>query len=254
MPALARRLPARFDPASSAAPALEVASSRSEALRRLLGEKFPDAVLLPDRAAEPIPTGLAVFDQLLPGGGLPRGRMTVWKSPIGGATALLRSSIHSLSSRGERTCWIDGKCSLATEIAAGTILVRPATEALALTAAEILLRSGGFALIVLSGVAPDQHGMLRLSRMVHEGGGAFVALTEKSLTASLRLTSRFLLDRFRWTTGPFGDVAAVESVALEVTASAPGWSRSQVLTLPARTHDFRLSLDPGLADRRGDLG
>ena len=131
---------------------------------------------------------------------------------------------------------------------------RRATPELALRAAEILLHSGGFALIVLSGIDPDHQAMLRLSRMVHDGMGAFVALTERTLTASLRLTSRFRLDRFRWSVGPFGEVAAVDAVSVELVATAPGWSRSTTLSLAPTNHDLRLALAPGLADRRGDLG
>jgi hypothetical protein len=133
------------------------------------------------------------------------------------------------------------------------MVVRPSSSSLGLSATEILLRSGGFALIVLSGIEPDQGSMLRLSRMVHEGNGAFVAITNRTLTASIRLSSRFLVDRFRWAVGPFGEAARVDSVAIELTAAAPGWSKSLTVSLPASSFDLRLSLDPELADRRGQL-
>jgi hypothetical protein len=131
------------------------------------------------------------------------------------------------------------------------MVVRPDNLELALRAAEILLRSGGLSLVVLTGVDPDQTQMLRLSRMVHEGQGAFVALTDRTLTASLQIVSSFLPDRYRWMLGPFGEVAAIESVAVRVEARSPGWRAQTMLFLPALAHDLRLSLEPGLADRRG---
>lgn len=226
---------------------------RSHALRNLLVERFPDAVLVPDRATPPLPTGFSVFDRLLPNGGLPRGRMVTWTSLEGGATAVLRAACASLLGTGQRVAWIDGARTIGPSGFDGPLIVRPDDGALALRSAEILLRSGGFALIVMTGCDPEHQGMLRLSRMVHEGQGAFVALTARSLTATVRVSSRFLLDRFRWATGPFGDVAAVESVAIEITVKASGWSRSAFLNLPAASHELRLSVEPGLADRRGTL-
>lgn len=217
-------------------------------------ERFPDAVLLPDRATPPLPTGLEAFDRLLPNGGLPRGRLVAWTSREGGATAVLRAASQRILATGQRVAWIDGARTIGPLGCRGPLVVRPADQAVALKAAEILLRSGGFALVVLTGVEPDQQGMLRLSRMVHEGQGAFVALAERSLTATIRLSSRFLLDRFQWAMGPFGEAAAVDAVAVEIAVKAAGWSRSAVLTLPTSSHDLRLSLEPGLADRRGDLG
>jgi hypothetical protein len=180
--------------------------------------------------------------------------MVVWTSREGGATAVLRTVCRGILATGQRVAWIDGAQTIGPEGCDGPLVVRPADPAVALKAAEILLRSGGFALVVLTGTDPDQQGMLRLSRMVHEGQGAFVALTDRSLTATLRLSSRYVLDRFHWAVGPFGEVAAVDAVAVEISVKASGWSRSATLTLPASTHELRLSLEPGLADRRGSLG
>ena len=234
-------------------PPFDRSADRSAALRHLLVERFPDAVLVPDRATPPLATGVGLFDRLLPNGGLPRSRMVTWTTPLGGATAVLRAACSSLLGRGHRVAWVDGARTIGPAGLDGPLIIRPADSALALRSAEILLRSGGFALVVLTGCDPEHQGMLRLSRMVHEGEGSFVALTERNLTATVRVTSRFLLDRFRWATGPFGEVAAVESVAVEITVKASGWSRSAVVDLPAGSHELRLSVEPGLADRRGTL-
>ena len=229
-------------------------AARTSALRALLIERFPDAVSLPDRAVEPISTGIEALDRILPAGGLPRGRLVVWQRPAGGATALLRATCQSLLARGERVAWIDGSNTIGPHWTEGPIVVRPRDKELALRATEILLRSGGLSLVVLTGIDPDQTSMLRLSRMVHEGMGAFVALTERSLTASLRITSSYLPDRFCWALGPFGEVAAVERVAIRVEARTPGWFSKTTLFLPASQFELRLSLEPDLPDRRGHLG
>ena len=226
-------------------------------LRQLLVDRFPDAVLLPDRAIPALATGVAVLDGILPNGGLPRGRVVVWRSPSGeaaGTTAILRSACFGVLEQGQRVAWVDGRNTVGPQWIDGPLLIRPRDESLALTATEILLRSGGFGLVVLTGIDPDQSAMLRISRMVHEGKGAFVALTRRTLTASLRITSRFLPERFQWAMGPFGQVARLEAVTMEITATAPGWSRTATFSVGVTSHDLRLSLDPGLADRRGDLG
>ncbi len=230
-----------------------LAPTRTTALRSLLVERFPNAVLLPDRSAPPLATGFAPLDRILPNGGLPRGRMVVWQSKTGGATAILRTACLGVVHRGERVAWVDGAKTIGPSWIEGPLVVRPDHPDLALRATEILLRSGGFALVVLTGIEPDQTGMLRLSRMVHEGQGAFIALTERGLTASIRLTSRFVVDQFRWSIGPFGTVAAVDAVSVEITVKASGWSERTTFSLPAKAHDLRLSLEPGLADRRGAL-
>jgi len=223
------------------------------ALRALLRDRFPDAVPLPDRVVPPIPTGLGVLDAILPNGGLPRGRLTVWQSPEGAASALLRASATAILDRGERVAWIDGARTLGHHWDDGPLVVRPASDDLALRAAEILLRSGGFALVVLAGVDPESTAMLRLSRMAHEGGGGFLAVTRRSLTASLRITSRYLPLQHRTIPGPFGHPAQLATVAVAIESRAPGWKAATTLHLPLVSHDLRLSLEPGLADRRGAL-
>ena len=48
------------------------------ALRELIEQRFPDATPANWRAAEPVATGVGPLDRILPGGGLPRGQLTVW--------------------------------------------------------------------------------------------------------------------------------------------------------------------------------
>ena len=45
----------------------------------------------------------------------------------------------------------------------------------------------------------------------------------------------------------------LEPVSIEISVKASGWSERATFTLPAKAHDLRLSLEPGVADRRGAL-
>ncbi|MFZ5624743.1 MAG: hypothetical protein ACOY71_09990, partial [Gemmatimonadota bacterium] len=221
------------------------------ALRDLLDRRFPDATPVTRQTARPVPTGVAELDGILPQGGLPRGRVTVW-APRGGAAALLRAACHAAIAAGERAAWVDGEGTIAGAYwDDGPLLLRPAGRMPALRAVEQLLRSGGFALVVLTGLDAGPREAVRLSRAVHEGGGAFVAVTHASALASLRLASRLVPSGCRWRRNPFGEPALAEQVTLRIEAQALGWNRSTELLLPVVSHDLRLSLEPGLADRRG---
>ncbi|HLU24456.1 MAG TPA: hypothetical protein VKZ58_01935, partial [Longimicrobiales bacterium] len=92
---------------------------------------------------------------------------------------------------------------------------------------------------------------VRLSRAAREGGGAFVALSGGVPVAALRLASAFVPERFRWRRGPFGEAAELEAVVVRVKVSSMGFSSQVEFPLPVANHEYRLALDPGLADRRG---
>jgi hypothetical protein len=89
--------------------------------------------------------------------------------------------------------------------------------------------------------------------MVHEGGGAFVALALAHHTAMIRVTSRFLVNEIRSVSNPFGEIASIEQITIRVEARSPGWHADTLLELPVRPHDLRLSGTLGVADRRGDV-
>jgi len=78
------------------------------ALREALRNRFPNAEPVVYRTAGAVATGLDPLDGMLPGGGLPRGRLVVW-SPGGAATAMMRSASHAVIGRGERAAWIDAQ-------------------------------------------------------------------------------------------------------------------------------------------------
>ncbi|HEY5418455.1 MAG TPA: hypothetical protein VIK41_26645 [Gemmatimonadaceae bacterium] len=227
-------------------PALSIA-----ALRELIEQRFPDATPANWRAAEPVATGVGALDRVLPGGGLPRGQLTVW-TPQGGACSMLRAACRSTVANGERAVWID---TAGTIVGAfwenGPYLVQPKSRQDALKGAEELLRCGGFALVVLDGTEPEGTEMVRLTRAVREGGGAFVAITPNPSLAKLRMESKIIPHSYRWTRGPFDDPVEVQEATIRVRARAAGWNAHADITVPVTPHDVRLSLEPGLADRRG---
>ncbi len=220
-------------------------------LRSLLEERFPDAAPLTHQTVHPVATGIQRLDAILPGGGLPRGRLSVWM-PQGGATAILRAACHTTVRAGERAAWIDGLGTIAGQFwDEGPVLVRPSNRRNALRCGEELLRCGGFALVVLAGAEPAGTEMVRLSRAAREGGGAFVALTTHTSMASLRVTSRLAPHGYLWRKGPFGDPADAHSATVYVSAQSLGWNRQTEFQLPIVPHDGRMALEVGLPDRRG---
>jgi hypothetical protein len=226
-------------------------SDRNAAIRALIENQFPDAIPVIHRTAEPVATGIEVLDAILPGRGLPRGRLTVWM-PQGGATAVLRATCHTTVAQGERAVWIDGLGTVAGPFwEEGPILVRPKNRKHGLRAAEELLRCGGFALVVIAGIEPEGTETVRLSRAAREGGGALVTLTTHASMASLRMTSQILRDTYRWRKSPFGDPAEAQDVMIRVRARSLGWNRSAEFAVPVIPYDLRISLDAGLVDRRG---
>lgn len=223
-------------------------------LRETLARRHPDALPVAYRTAGAVSTGIAALDGVLPNGGLPRGRLVAW-APGGGATAVLRTACRTVVSRGERAVWVDGAGVLTSDFWDATrdpLLLRPAGEVEALACAEELLRSGGFALVVLSGVERGAgREAVRLSRAAKEGGGAFVAVTVEATVAHLRVSTRVAADGYAWRANPFGEAVDALSARVEVEASSMGWSDRVSFRLPVHVRGARLALDPMLVDRRG---
>lgn len=220
------------------------------ALRTLLDQRFPDTAPLVHATRPVLATGIAALDGALPGGGLPRGRLTAW-APGHGATALLLAACRAALSRGERAAWIDTAGTIANGWEQGPLLLRPGGGRLALECAEDLLRCGGFALVVLTGAPARDRQRIRLGRIAREGGSALVVSDDDGFGAALRVSARTLPGDYRWTPGPCGEPAEFESVTVRVTATALGWSRSAEIPIPILPYELRLSLEPCLVDRRG---
>jgi hypothetical protein len=220
-------------------------------LRRVLETRFPNAVPLPERTVPQVPTGVEGLDRLFPGGGLPRGRLSVWMPGVGG-TAMLRSACWRAVERGERAAWVDGSGRVAPGVEWGGVsLARPRTERQGLECAEELLRCGGFAVVVRVGEGRMGAERVRLCRAAREGGAAFVEVSTDSHLAALRIRARAGPESFNWELGSLGEPIRVESVTVQVRVMAAGWNRESKVVLVVSNHEHTLSLEPGLADRRG---
>jgi RecA/RadA recombinase len=109
----------------------------------------------PELAAR-LSTGLAALDAVLDGG-LPRGRISeLAGGPSAGRTGIACAIAAHATWAGETIGWVDPEDALDAEAAAAagvalarTLWVRPRGTADAVRAAEILLRAGGFGLVVL---------------------------------------------------------------------------------------------------------
>jgi hypothetical protein len=227
-------------------------STSIAALRALIEQRFPDAAPLTKQGTtDQVATGIEALDRVLPNGGLPRGKLSVW-APFGGATGILRAACDLAVAKGERAAWVDGSSSIAGAFwGEGPYLVRPKTRVHALRAAEELLRSGGFALLVLAGAESQGTETVRLTRAAREGGTALVSITTSASLASLRLGSRLL--HYRWRRNPFGDPADAIEATVRVHARTVGWNAHADFPIPVTHHELRLSLESELADRRGLL-
>ena len=104
---------------------------------------------------------------------------------------------------------------------------------------------------MIAGLEPEGTETVRLSRAAREGGGALVTLTSHASMASLRMTSQILRESYRWRKTPFGDPAEAQEVMIRVRALSLGWNRAADFPVPVVPYDLRMSIEPGLVDRRG---
>jgi hypothetical protein len=221
-------------------------------LRSTLELRYGSTLPVAYRTAQAVGTGVAELDALLPGGGLPRGRLVAW-APGGGATAVLRSACRAALDRGERAAWVDVAGTVTADYwDARVLLVRPGGEAEGLECAEVLLQSGGFAVVVVSGAAErSAREGVRLTRSARAGGSALVLVTNTAPVAQLRVRSRLPVRGYDWSRDPFGEPVTVRSVELEVEAGSLGWSGRARFRLPVLEWTPRTTPDSELTDRRG---
>jgi hypothetical protein len=169
-----------------ASPAI-VAQLRAELVRR-----FPSAVPrpAPAPAAAALATGYPALDAILPGGGLPRGRISeIVGPPSSGKLSIALGAVAQLTRAGELCAFIDPRRQFfpPSAEAAGAelgrlLIVRP-PPALMLEAACVVAQSRAFALVVLDGGAaagggPQQAHAARLRALCEEGDTALLLLSE----------------------------------------------------------------------------
>ena len=174
-----------------------------------------------------LPTGLDALDVML-GGGLPRGRLSELQAPRGqGRTTVMRALVAHTLATGRWVAIVDAQRTLApadwarlaspsrsSPGAIGTTpppsrgplppesetsrlaVIRPADPARAPWCADVLLRSGAYALVVLDGVASlSRSTVLRLTRLAHDRQVVFLLACDAeqatpTVGASVRLGIR----------------------------------------------------------------
>jgi hypothetical protein len=129
-----------------------------------------------------LPTGVSPLDAILPGGGIPAGRITELLAPPGlGKTTLARSLVLATLRRGGAVAWVDATRTLDPRDWAapdeGIWMVRPPDPARGPWCADLLLRSAAFALVVLDG-APvlPRVVAVRLAQLAREADAALLLL------------------------------------------------------------------------------
>ena len=135
-------------------------------------------------------TGIAALDALLPGRGLPRGRLTELSGPRGGGkTTLLRELVAASVKSGRWVGYVDAGRTLAPVDWVGLDalwVIRPKEARRGAWCADILLRSGAFALVVLDGAPPLSRGAaVRLTRLAQSAGATLVVTSDDERSATL---------------------------------------------------------------------
>ena len=170
-------------------------------LRKLLAERFPQPFTPP---VPRLATGLPVIDEAI-GGGLPKSAITELSSPqvSAGSALLLYALLQNAQRSGHFLALVDGRDSFDPSALGGlgnrrlrNLLWVRCTKAFdAVKAADLLLRDGNFALVVLDLVlnAPTelrkipQTSWYRLQRLVETAPTAFLILTRVSIISSAQL-------------------------------------------------------------------
>ena len=238
-------------PAPAAAPTLD-------ALRHAL-----DTVVERERPrdAPSLPTGLTALDVML-GGGLPRGRLSELQAPRGqGRTTLMRALVAHTLATGRWVAIVDAQRTLAPADwarlaspspggpgAIGTTptpppsrgplppesetsrlaVIRPADPARAPWCADVLLRSGAYALVVLDGVpALPRSTVLRLTRLAHDRQVVFLLACDAeqaapTVGASVRLGIRIESDDIDKMSGKWRNDGSMRRSIRLVKKGAPG--------------------------------
>ena len=133
-----------------------------------------------------------MLDAVLLGGGLPRGRLTEIAGSTGsGKTTLARALVEATVAAHEWVAYIDAQRTLDPRDWVhlgddqGVWMIRPHDAARAAWCADVLLRSGAFALVILDG-APllTRATAVRLTRLARESNAAFVVLGDHAGAAT----------------------------------------------------------------------
>lgn len=171
------------------------------ALRQQLAE-----IVEGGRPAMPgLATGMAALDAVLPGHGLPRGRLTeITGAPGSGRTTIARQLVAATLQAGWWVAYVDAARTLAPRDWAalgahdGLWVVRPDDPARGAWCADVLLRSGAFGLVVLDGApALSRPVAVRLVRLARASDAAFVLLAPDGQHAGVAGALQLRVQRVR---------------------------------------------------------
>ncbi len=213
-----------------------------------------------------LPTGIAALDAILPGGGIPAGRLTELLAPAGsGKTTLARSLVTATITSGRCVAWIDATRTLdprdwvsASMDGDALWVVRPADPARASWCADLLLRTGAFALVVLDG-APilPRTVAVRLSQLARESDAALLLLGDGTRASEIGGALRLVLKRSGRSPGVPGSRGTVSTTHADarrvvVTLEKGGPYHHVQLEVPGGNGIARrLCAHPEIPDRRG---
>jgi len=219
-------------------------------------------------------TGLAALDAALPNHGLPRGRLTELVGlPGSGKTTLVRRIAERTVKDGGSVAYIDATRTLAprdwAHVSAngnqdGLWVVRPDNPTRGAWCADVLLRSGAFALVVLDGAPILARAVaIRLTRLARESDAALLVLGDDAKTSELAGSLRLRVAREarsavtrRRTFAKIDDVPAeaARSVTVVIEKGAP-YQTVKVFSLGEVDRDIevarRVRTHSEVPDRRG---
>ncbi|MES2180328.1 MAG: ATPase domain-containing protein, partial [Gemmatimonadota bacterium] len=214
----------------------------------------------PEPAAPALPTGIAALDAVLLGGGLPRGRLTEMTGRTGsGKTTLIRAIVESVVQARGWVAYIDAQRTLDARDwvhlgdAQGVWMIRPHDATRAAWCADVLLRSGAFALVVLDG-APTltKAAAVRLTRLARESDAAFVVMGDRAGGATqLGGAVRLAIEKRRRGEGDKGQGTGDRATHTIGVRVEKGGTLKTVEVSCAIVVARRLCTHPEVPDRRG---
>lgn len=163
----------------------------SSPLLQSLSELLPSPALSVGKEAG-LPTGLKALDAAFLSGGLPRGRLTEIVGARGsGKATLVRGIVEETIAGGGWVAYVDAERTLAPRDWAhleveSLWMVRPREPARAPWCADVLLRCGAFALVVLDSAPKLSRSVaVRLTRLARESGAGLVVVADEEERGSM---------------------------------------------------------------------
>lgn len=225
----------------------------------------------PADPASALGTGIAELDAVLSRRGIPRGRLTEVTGARGsGKATLLRRMVMETISRGLGAAYVDASrtlaprdwASVADEAGDGFWVVRPKQASRGAWCADVLLRSGAFALVVLDGAPPLTRSIaVRLTRLAHDAAAALVVVggdhaPPSAISGALRLHVSRIRRKSRHDLASAGadppTPPGVMTRWMTITVEKGGRGQRQTVEVEhAVSVAHRLCAHPEVPDRRG---